>query len=84
MGLSPAQAALAFALAQPRIDTVLVGVRTLAEVEANLHATQVILPDELITAFRRLRLDDPELLDPRWWEQFLLDKTLTKNEPTSP
>jgi len=84
LGLSPAQAALAFALAQTRIGTVLVGVRTLVEVEENLHATQVTLPDELITAFRRLRLDDPELLDPRWWEQFLLDKILTKNEPTSP
>ena len=77
---SPAQLALAFGLAQPHIASVLIGVRTEAELAENLHARQVSLPDPLLAKLHALRLDDANLLDPRWWEQFLQDKPLARKE----
>lgn len=65
--LSPAQAALAFGLAHPQIGSVLVGVRTLAELEENLRATHIALPDDLLGQLYQLRLDDPDLLSPSAW-----------------
>ena len=67
LDLSAAQAALAFGLAHPQIGAVLVGVRTLAELEEDLQATKTSLPDELLTQLYGLRLDDPNLLDPGTW-----------------
>ncbi len=65
--LSPAQAALAFALAHPKIASVLVGVRTEEELEEDLQAGKTVLPDELLAQFYKLRLDDPDLLNPGTW-----------------
>jgi aryl-alcohol dehydrogenase-like predicted oxidoreductase len=67
LGLSPAQAALAFALAQPQIDAVLVGVRTLDELQDDLVAVDTPLPTDLLAAIAALRLDDEDLLNPGTW-----------------
>lgn len=67
IGLSPAQAALAFALAQKQIQSVLVGVRTAEELTDNLAALAVVLSPELLAALTALRLDDEGLLNPGTW-----------------
>jgi aryl-alcohol dehydrogenase-like predicted oxidoreductase len=67
LGISPVQAAIAFGLAHPQIDSVLVGVRSAAELHEALGATGVRLPDGLLDELRALRLDDAELLNPSTW-----------------
>ena len=67
LALSPAQAALAFALAQPQINAVLVGVRTQAELVDNLAALACRLPVTLLDEVSALRLDDEQLLNPGTW-----------------
>jgi aryl-alcohol dehydrogenase-like predicted oxidoreductase len=66
-GLKPAQAALAFALAETQIDAVLVGVRSEEELCENLQALTVELPHDLLTQLRSLRLEDEALLNPGTW-----------------
>ena len=66
-GLSPPQAAIAFALAEPHINTVLIGVRSEAELKDNLLALSRPLSTELTDALYTLRLDDAELLHPGTW-----------------
>ncbi len=68
LDLTPAQAALAFALHQPQLGAVLVGVRSQQELREDLRAVAVILPDELLALFHRLRLDNAELLNPGTWD----------------
>lgn len=67
LGLSPAQAALAFALAHPQINSVLVGVRDEAELRDDLVAVNTALPTDLLAQLAALRLDDDELLNPGSW-----------------
>ena len=67
IGLSPAQAALALALAQGPIQSVLVGVRTAEELADNLAALAVTLSPDLLASLKALRLDDEELLNPGTW-----------------
>jgi 1-deoxyxylulose-5-phosphate synthase len=67
LNLSPAQAALAFALANPAIGAVLVGVRSLDELQQNLPAVKAVLPPALLDELYLLRLDDEELLNPGLW-----------------
>lgn len=67
IGLSPAQAALAFALAQGQIQSVLVGVRTAEELADNLAALAVELSPDLLATLTALRLDDEGLLNPGTW-----------------
>jgi aryl-alcohol dehydrogenase-like predicted oxidoreductase len=67
LGLTPAQAALAFALAHEQIDAVLVGVRTVEELEDDLVALATPLPAALYETVRALRLDDETLLNPGAW-----------------
>lgn len=64
---SPAQAAIAFALANPAIHSVLVGVRSVAEVFDAAQAAQLILPPRVLEELHKLRLDDEELLNPGTW-----------------
>ncbi len=71
-GLTPAQAAIAFALAEPRIGSVLVGMRTQTELEENLAAATATLSPDLIHELRQLRIDDPALLNPSNWQADLL------------
>jgi aryl-alcohol dehydrogenase-like predicted oxidoreductase len=67
LGATPAQVAIAFALAQPAIHAVLIGVRTEDELRSNLHSLTVELNDSLRQQFESLRLDDPDLLNPGTW-----------------
>ncbi len=67
LGLDAAQVALAFALAHPQIDAVLVGVRSEAELEADLAAVARPLSAEFLAQLATLRLDDDDLLDPSTW-----------------
>ena len=65
--LSPAQVALAFALAHGDISTVLCGMRTTAELTENVQAAAAMLPQSLLDELRALRLDDANLLNPGTW-----------------
>lgn len=67
LGLTAAQTALAFALAEPRIGSVLMGIRSQAELTENLAALATPLPADLLASLRQLRLDDPDLLNPGTW-----------------
>lgn len=67
LNLSPAQVALAFALAHPQIGAVLVGVRTLQELYDDLVAVTTQLPPGLVHQLAALRLDDDDLLNPGTW-----------------
>ena len=77
---TPAQVALAFALNQSPIGSVLIGVRTVEELEENLRAAEKPLTTTALDSLRDLRLDDADQLDPRWWEQFLGDADLTDGD----
>ena len=81
---SAAQLALAFGLAHPQIGTALIGVRTESELEENLRAAHTTLPDAVLGELYALRIDDANLLDPRWWEQFLQDQTLVYTDRAKP
>lgn len=65
---TPAQVAIAFALAQQEISSTLIGVRTREELEENLGALPIQIPADLHADLAALRLDDPDLLNPgTWW-----------------
>jgi aryl-alcohol dehydrogenase-like predicted oxidoreductase len=64
---SPVQAAIAFGLAHPQIQAVLVGMRSAWELREALGALSVRLPGALVEQLHALRLDDPELLNPATW-----------------
>jgi aryl-alcohol dehydrogenase-like predicted oxidoreductase len=66
-GSTPAQVAIAFALANKQIDSVLVGVRSASELDENLKSVQIHMEPELLTKLRSLRLDDADLLNPGTW-----------------
>lgn len=67
LGATPAQTAIAFALAQPAIHAVLIGVRTEEELRSNLHSLTLDLDPTRLAQFASLRLDDPDLLNPGTW-----------------
>ncbi|HEX5690781.1 MAG TPA: aldo/keto reductase, partial [Roseiflexaceae bacterium] len=67
VGASPVQAAIAFGLAHPQIQAVLVGVRSARELHEALGALLVELPDAFVEQLHALRLDDPDLLNPATW-----------------
>lgn len=64
---SAVQAAIAFGLAQPHIDSVLVGLRSLEELHEALGAAELELPEALVAKMAELRLDDEDLLNPSTW-----------------
>ncbi len=66
-GLTPAQAAIAFALAHPQISSVLVGIRTIEELTENLPALTTTLPPSLLTRLYALRIDEEKLINPGLW-----------------
>jgi aryl-alcohol dehydrogenase-like predicted oxidoreductase len=47
-GVTPSQAALAWLLAQPAVDSVVIGVRTMDQLEDNLGSSDLELDDELL------------------------------------
>ena len=67
VGLTPAQAAIAFALGDSRVNSVLIGVRSLQELQENLAAAEASLPAETLKALYGLRVDDDALVDPMLW-----------------
>lgn len=67
VNLSPPQAAVAFALAQSKIQSVLIGVSNEAELLENLEAVAHQLPEPLLNQLAQLRLDDADLLNPSTW-----------------
>ena len=62
-----AQTAIAFALAQPAIHAVLIGVSNEQELRSNLHSLDLDLNPTLVEQLASLRLDDPDLLNPGSW-----------------
>ena len=78
---TPAQVALAFALNQSHIESVLVGVQTVEELEQNLRVAEKPLAATVLDGLHDLRLDDADQLDPRWWEQFLVGADFTDGDP---
>lgn len=64
--ISPLACALGFLKTLTAIDRVIVGVNTLAQLEAIHSAMQATLPDLDYTAFA---MDDPQRLDPRFWNK---------------
>ena len=65
--VTPAQGAIAFALAQPQIDTVLVGARSEAELDEDLAALDLSFSDSVLARLGALAVDDEEMLDPSTW-----------------
>ncbi len=65
--VTPAQGAIAFALAQPRVDTVLVGAHSTDELEEDLAALDVTFSTATLERLSALALDDESLLDPSTW-----------------
>jgi 1-deoxyxylulose-5-phosphate synthase len=67
LDISPVQAAIAFGLAQPQIQSVLVGLRSQSELREALGAVAIQLPADLLVRLGELRLDDDDLLNPSTW-----------------
>ena len=65
--VTPAQGAIAFALAQPQIDTVLVGARTESELREDLAALDLALTDSDLERLGALAIEDEEMLNPSTW-----------------
>ncbi|MFN8569920.1 MAG: hypothetical protein U0Z44_20840 [Kouleothrix sp.] len=61
------QVAIAFGLAHPHIQAVLVGLRSTWELREALGATTAQLPGELLAQLHALRLGDADLLNPATW-----------------
>lgn len=66
-GATPAQVAIAFALAQPAIHSVLIGVSSEQELRSNLRSLSLNLDRAQLALYESLRLDDPDLLNPGTW-----------------
>lgn len=65
-----AELALLFAYQNPFLDSVLVGVDSVAELEADARiATCPQLKDGILCGLDELRVQDPFLIDPRQWKQ---------------
>jgi aryl-alcohol dehydrogenase-like predicted oxidoreductase len=63
------EAALRFVLCQPDVTSALVGVVSEAELDASLQAAAAVaLSPEVMDQFKRLRWDDPVMLDPSRWD----------------
>ena len=67
LSATPVQVAIAFGLAQHRIQSVLVGVRSKQELMEALGATTTHLPDDLLAELATMRLEDANLLNPATW-----------------
>ena len=65
--LTTAQLCLSYALANPLIDGVLIGVDSLAQLEANLNAVATDLPTEAARALESIAVSNPALLNPSNW-----------------
>ncbi len=66
-GMTPAQGAIAFGLANLAIHTVLVGVRTEAELAEDVAAVDMQLTSAELAILQSLTIEDDVLLDPGAW-----------------
>jgi aryl-alcohol dehydrogenase-like predicted oxidoreductase len=73
VGKTPAQVALAWTLLSPAVAAPIVGARTLAQLEDNLGALDVVLSDD-----QRMRLDAASAIEPGFPHEFLA-RPLTRN-----
>jgi aryl-alcohol dehydrogenase-like predicted oxidoreductase len=67
LSATPAQVAIAFALAQPAIHAVLIGISNETELRSNLHSLSLDLSRAMLQQLASLRLDDADLLNPGTW-----------------
>jgi aryl-alcohol dehydrogenase-like predicted oxidoreductase len=66
---SLAEAAVRFALTPNGVSSVLIGVKTAAELEANLaDASRGRLPEGIVPALQALSFGDDPIADPRTWQ----------------
>lgn len=65
-GITALQACIGFAMADPRISRVIVGVDTLKQLEEILHSTEIDFPEYP----QELETDDPDLINPSRWNSF--------------
>jgi aryl-alcohol dehydrogenase-like predicted oxidoreductase len=67
-----AEAALRFCLSFKAISSVVIGVKTVAELEANLaDASRGVLPDEFMPQLQALSFGDDPIVDPRNWQDLI-------------
>jgi aryl-alcohol dehydrogenase-like predicted oxidoreductase len=59
-GLRPAQMALAFVAAQPFVTSVIIGARTQQQVEENLAAFEMALPEDVLAQIAAVHEDNPD------------------------
>lgn len=67
LSATSAQVAIGFALAQPAIHAVLIGVSNEIELRSNLHSLTLDLSPAMMERLASLRLDDADLLNPGTW-----------------
>lgn len=60
--------ALSYALAQPEIDNVLIGVDTLAQLQQNLSYSNTALPANIVSRINAISVAETELLYPKNWK----------------
>jgi aryl-alcohol dehydrogenase-like predicted oxidoreductase len=66
------EAALRFCLSLSAVSSVVIGVKSVAELEANLaDASQGILPEELMPALQALSFEGDPIVDPRNWQDLI-------------
>jgi aryl-alcohol dehydrogenase-like predicted oxidoreductase len=69
---SLAEAALRFCLSLSAVSSVVIGVKSVAELEANLaDASQGILPEELLPPLQALSFGGDAIVDPRNWQDLI-------------
>jgi aryl-alcohol dehydrogenase-like predicted oxidoreductase len=69
---SLAEAALRFCLSFNAISSVVIGVKTVAELEANLaDASRGVLPEEFMPQLRALSFGNDPIVDPRNWQDLI-------------
>jgi len=67
-----AEAALRFCLSFNAISSVVIGVKTVAELEANLaDASRGVLPEEFMPPLRTLSFGNDTIVDPRNWQDLI-------------
>ena len=69
---SLAEAALRFCLSLSAVSSVVIGVKSVAELEANLaDARQGVLPEELMPQLQALSFGEDPIVDPRNWQDLI-------------
>ncbi|MDL5048255.1 aldo/keto reductase [Oscillatoria amoena NRMC-F 0135] len=67
-GMGMEALALSYALAQPQIDNVLIGVDTLEQLQQNLSYSDTALPANIISHINAIEVAETELLYPKNWK----------------